>query len=345
MRRIALALMVLVFHVKHVEAQGTLNIALTQQFSFVGCSNVGNLTPCGFPLIGGLLYFYQAGSSIRQNSFSDTGLTQVNQWPLVLDGNGRVPMFYLANGNIRARLTDAQGVVQFDNASMVVLGPAPPPTTGGGGTVDPTAIMSTGDIKWRPQEDVLDGWVRLNGRTIGNAASGATERAADDAQPLYVYLWNNFTNTKCPVLGGRGPNAASDFAANKPLTVLDMRGRIEVGRDNMSGGAAGRILSSNIASTPDTVDTGGATGGEANHQLTIGEMPSHDHGGQTGTGIIKYKPNVGNITAGAGDFVETITPTDTSNITVPHLDISAAGGDQAHNNMQPFMLGTFYIKL
>src|SRR5215471_814201 len=104
-------------------AQGTLNIALQQQFSFTGCSTAANV--CGTPLIGGLLYFYQIGTvATRQDSFQDTGLSIANPWPLQLDANGRVPMFYLASGSIHARLTDAGGVVQFDYPSLLVIGPS-----------------------------------------------------------------------------------------------------------------------------------------------------------------------------------------------------------------------------
>src|SRR6516165_5628482 len=84
------------------KAQGTLNVALQQQFAFTGCSSAANV--CGTPLIGGLLYFYQVGTvATRQDSFQDTALSVVNPWPLVLDANGRIPMFYLADGSIHVR--------------------------------------------------------------------------------------------------------------------------------------------------------------------------------------------------------------------------------------------------
>src|SRR6516165_8371627 len=128
------------------KAQGTLNVALQQQFAFTGCSAAANVR--GTPLIGGLLYFYQVGTvATRQDSFQDTGLTIPNPWPLQLDANGRVPMFYLSSGSVHVRLTDAGGVVQFDYPSMLVIGPSG--GGGGGAAVDPTTIASTGDIKYR----------------------------------------------------------------------------------------------------------------------------------------------------------------------------------------------------
>jgi hypothetical protein len=78
-----------------VGAQGTLPIALTQQFGFTNCQTFTNAS--GTPLIGGLLYFFQAGTvATPQNSFQDTGLTILNPWPLPLNANGRIPPFFLA---------------------------------------------------------------------------------------------------------------------------------------------------------------------------------------------------------------------------------------------------------
>src|SRR5262249_807602 len=170
-------------------AQGTLPIALTQQFSFTNCATFTNA--CGTPLIGGLLYFYQAGTvATPQNSYQDTGLTILNPWPLVLDSNGRIPPFYLQNGSVHVRLTDATAVVQFDVASILVVGASgggSPPPVG----IDPTTIASTGDLKSRMDGLSITGWVKANGLTIGSATSGATGRANADTQALYVYLWTN----------------------------------------------------------------------------------------------------------------------------------------------------------
>src|SRR5499427_5139220 len=104
MKRLLLLTLALLFP-GLAQAQGTLPLALTQQFSFTNCQAFTNA--CGTPLIGGLLYFYQVGTvATQQDSFQDTGLTLKNPWPLVLDANGRIPNFYLANGSIHVRLTD-----------------------------------------------------------------------------------------------------------------------------------------------------------------------------------------------------------------------------------------------
>jgi len=211
---------------------GTLNIALTQQFT---------ATSPAQPMAGALLYFFQAGTvGTPQNSFQDFGLTIVNPNPLPADQFGRIPMFYLADGQIHVRLTDSSGVVVFDYPTMQVIGPSSGGGGGGGGSVDPTTVAATGDVKFRATSEVLSGWVKANAQTIGSPSSGATQRANADTQNLYVYLWNSYANTKCPVTGGRGANGLADFNANKTIGLPDWRGYALVGLDDMGNSAAGR---------------------------------------------------------------------------------------------------------
>ncbi len=327
-------------------AQGTLPLMLTQQFAFTACAGAGGV--CGTPLIGGLLYFYQIGTvATPQNSYQDTGLTIPNAWPLVLDSNGRVPVFYLASGSVHARLTDAAGVVQFD-VNTLVIGPSGG-GGGGGSSVDPTTVLSTGDIKFRVTGENLTGWVKANGLTIGSATSGATGRANADTQSLYTYLWTNCPDAHCPVLGGRGANAAADFSANKQITVFDLRARAPVGLDDMGATAAGRLLSSNVTSGGgDGPTTPQATGGEANHVLTVAELAAHNHtatdSGHTHT-IPTFQGGgtvMQNVTTASSQAVTNVlaTGTGTANITVANT-----GSGTAHNNMAPFMLGSWYLKL
>src|SRR3984885_8365158 len=228
-------------------AQGTIPLAMAQQLD----ANSQVLSGC-------LLNFFGAGHvATPQNAFADFGLTQPLPNPVRCDQTGRVPMFWLANGLIHIRLTDATGVVIIDT-TMQVLGPSTG-GGGGGGTVDPTTIASTGDVKFRPTSEVLTGWVILNGQTIGSATSGATQRANADTQNLFVYLWTNCTNAHCPVVGGRGGTALADFNANKQITVPDWRDSAPLGRDCMGSTCAGGLLSSNVTSGGgDGVDTPGA---------------------------------------------------------------------------------------
>ncbi|MCK1465713.1 hypothetical protein IVB34_47370 [Bradyrhizobium sp. 2] len=107
---------------------------------------------------------------------------------------------FLADGTIKVRLTDRNGVTQVVADNIQVVGPSG--GGGGGGTVDPTTILATGDVKVAYGTGILSGFVRANGRTIGSATSGATERANSDVQALFVYLWAADANLS--VSGGRG---------------------------------------------------------------------------------------------------------------------------------------------
>lgn len=305
----------------------------------------------GKPMAGGKLYFYEANTTLPQNAFQDTGLTLPLPNPVTLDGAGRIPEFYVDDGNIHVRLTNALGVVQLDAANTLVVGPSSSGGGSSGGSVDPTAIFQTGDELFVKISSPRPGWVRQNGNTIGNAGSGAEERANADTQALFTYLWTHFAqpsaNAKCPVVGGLGPSAAGDYAASKQITLPDMRGRSATGLDDMGALAAGVLLQSNITSVGDTVTTAGATGGEANHTLTQVELPAfdlpvtdpgHEHDlGVNGNDIFTTGgTHTGFFGTGAG--VE-------SNPSTTGITVNSGGGGLPHDNMAPFALGTWYVKL
>jgi hypothetical protein len=142
-----------------------------------------------------------------------------------------------------------------------------------------TAISSAGfAVPTGTMLDHLDtvaptGFVMASGRTIGNASSSGTERANADTSALFTLLWNAYSNSICPVSSGRGANAAADFAANKTITLPDLRGRVAAGKDDMGGSAAARMTSGN--GLDGTVL--GNSGGEQVHTLLTAEMPSHTH--------------------------------------------------------------------
>lgn len=75
--------------------------------------------------------------------------------------------------------------------------------------------------------------------------------------------------------------------------------------------------------------TRGQTGGEPTHKLTTPEMPSHSH---------KYV-NTPNSSGTFSDWV----PTTSMNQITDYRNTTSTGGDQPHNNMQPFVVTNFII--
>jgi hypothetical protein len=323
---------------------GTLpGIPLSQQFSAIGQ-----------PLAGCLLYIYAANTTTPQDSFLDQGLTIKNPWPLAGDNSGRVPMFYLADGSVHVRLTDSSGVVQFDYPSMLVIGPS----SGGGGTppsVDPTTIFQTGDVMWLDVDGVRAGWVRDNGKTISKLGGGGSERAADDCHALFLFLWQTYPDSICPVLGGRGGNAESDWGAPKQITLPDKRGYCPAGNTAM-----GNANSAGLASVPFFVGgptVAGSLGGEGTHLLSLGEAPlgqitfndaSHAHNFDTGThgtnlSSVSLVFNTGGSLIGVGGSA--VGDTMSIHASSTGVSITDHAGGHSHNNTGFIVIGSFFRKL
>lgn len=165
----------------------------------------------------------------------------------------------------------------------------------------------------------IDGWVRAHGGSIGSAASGATERANADTLALYVMLWENWS-ANITVDGGAGSTAEADFAANKKLTLPDLRGQVVAAKT--TAGTFGGDL--------------GASIGAEGHTLTEAELPviaAHQHSAPFST------TNFGVLSGG--------------DLSVPNEPTSGTteaaggfGGGGSHNNVQPTRLvGSIYLKL
>lgn len=244
---------------------GTIPLSMTQQLDIYGK-----------PLAGGQLYIMVAGTvSTPQDAFQDSALSIKMPYPMTLDAAGRVPQFFLADGTVKIRLQDKNGVVQLAADSVLVIGPS---AGGGGGavTVDPTALIQTGNMILRYGVGALSGYVRMNGLSIGSTTSGATERANPDCQNLFQYLW--LADTNLAVSGGRGANAAADWTANKNIALPDWRGYNVSALDDMGNAAAGRMQG--FFANPTVL---GAVGGIAYAQLAQANLPPHTHGDAGGT--------------------------------------------------------------
>lgn len=300
------------------------------------------------------LYVYQAGTvATPQNAYSDSGLTQPLPNPMICDAGGRLGQFFLADGTIKLRLTKSNGTQIFVGDNLLVVGPSGG-GGGGGGTVDPTTILATGDIKDVYGTGVLTGFVRANGRTIGSATSGATERANADTAALFSFLWGQDPNLV--VSGGRGASAAADFAANKTIALPDFRSRVRAALSDM-GNADSGLFGPTYCTTTTTL--GFVCGGQTS-TLTLAMLPTGITSSGTNTinvtstqSGIASNANINTILVNssgslwmAGNTISamplgTVTSTGSNSISVT----SNNTGGQPVRTVQPTMFVTTYIKL
>ena len=63
----------------------------------------------GDPLVSGLMYFYEPGTTTPQDTYSDAALTTANTNPVVLSADGRQPDIFF-DGSIKCVIKDADGV-------------------------------------------------------------------------------------------------------------------------------------------------------------------------------------------------------------------------------------------
>lgn len=337
LKRLTVAVAALFVLATSAFAAGTVpGFSLVPQFD-----KLGKIAP------GCKLFVIQAGTvSSPQNPYQDSGLTLLQPNPMTCDAAGRLPQWFVADGNIKLRLTDKNGVELFVQDNLLVIGASS--GGGGGGSVDPTTILATGDFKDVYGTGILTGFVRCNARTMGNASSGGTERANADTSALFVFLWNNDANLA--VSGGRGASAAADYAANKTITLPDCRGRGRAAMSDMGNTDSGRVSTTYFGCTGLVL---GCAGGSENTTLTLAQIPT----GITSTGT--FTGNQGNITTSNADTtlfsassgavvwsawnsgtVQTrITPTASGTVT------SNNTSGTAHRTVQPTILVTTYLKL
>lgn len=314
----------------------------------------------GRPYAGARAAFYEASTNTPISIYSDYGLGTEHPNPVRADAYGRFPAIFIDEDVefYRLRLTTSSGSVlplgeggSFDIPVLPVIGPTASTGGSGGGSevpVDANALIQTGDVIWVPKAGTRVGFVRMNGRTIGSASSGASERANADTEDLYAYAWEGFADTICAVTGGRGISAAADFAANKPIAILDMRASAPFGLDGMGNTALSAFTG--ITFTNGTATTAGAKAGSTTHTLTEAQLPSHVHAQTAQTPTLAYGTNNINqgSTAGATTVVTAVGSGASSATTTADAtpgDTASAGGGAAHNNMPPFILGTWYWRL
>lgn len=325
-------------------------------------SRIPQFSADGAPLVGAQAFFYDASTTTPQTTYSDSGLSQVSpvngSGAVVADANGRFPAVFLSPtpGTYRQRVLDADDVVLFDDDGISVPQDADfvPPEAG---DTDPTLLWATGDIKVRHGTGVVSGFVRGNGRTIGSASSGASERANADTSALFQYLWA--ADSTLTVSSGRGGTAAGDFAANKTIALPDYRSRTLAGLADM-GNTALTILSGNVVDNSETVSTLGATLGVGSVTLTAAQIAAHAHPATfAGSAMAAHshsihsrddsgQPSGSTVSDNNSSGLANGVTTDAASAGTPAGTVTVSnntGGDGAHPNAQPTALVTIYVKL
>jgi len=182
--------------------------------------------------------------------------------------------------------------------------------TGGGGSV---LDMPLGTVLPIATESIPEGWMLCDGREI----------SIEEYQGLYDLIGTTY---------GAGDSAfwAQVFYPATTFNIPDLRGRTIIGADDMGGESA-----NTIQGLPNVL---GKFGGEQNHVLTADEIPSQElmGSGQVlgGQGPASCCTGSGYVDASDGGVYWNLLP----------FVVNSNGGDQPHNNMQPYLALNYMIK-
>lgn len=157
-----------------------------------------------------------------------------------ISGSSAAPSAATLSDVIDACIGSTRGQILYRGASAwqaLAAGTAGHVLTSNGAGADPSwqatgaaVSIPTGAVEAFAMSAAPAGWLKCNGQTIGNAASGGTAWANAGASALFTILWDNFANAQLPIQDStgaastRGANAAADFAANKRMPLPDLRG-------------------------------------------------------------------------------------------------------------------------
>lgn len=237
---------------------------------------------------------------------------------LTTDGNGDLGFTFITSDNIADNGIQLASLQQGTPGELISWDASNNPTTVGGGTAN-YALISKGAGQLPIFQDLSTHPVIQNILSLlvpaGSIFYWATGVAPDGfiladgtakSRATYDRLFNVFGTTY-----GNGDGSTT-------FGIPDLRGRIIVSPDR----GANRVAANNAL---------GQSGGEEKHTLTVNEMPAHTHPlGVNGTNTI--------------NDIALVTGLAQRNFGAVTIFMNPTGGDQAHNNMQPYIVLNAIIK-
>lgn len=272
----------------------------------------------GVPMPGAQLFFYQTGTSTKQNTYADVDLGTVNPNPVLADANGRFPdIFLIPSTPYKVQLWTAPTPDDPTGTQVWSRDPLGPGST---------AISSSGAILCEvkafagPESFIPTQWYACDGRALSRVAYAS-------AFAILGTTW------------GAGDGVTT-------FQIPDFRGRSLFGADNMGGAAANRLTSgiSGIGGTQV-----GAVGGDEHAQAdtitstSVVSDPGHQHTNSArpaGSGV-----SAGGVGAWAGTDTANIPPVSpaTTGITVATTSLSSLQGQS--QNLPPAAVVNWIIFL
>lgn len=195
--------------------------------------------------------------------------------------------------------------------------------------------FTTGDAKLTYKTSADTGWVIFNDGTLGDSSSGGTTRANADTSALFTLLYG--LPVGLTVSGGRGANAAADFAAHKTITLPKTLGRalaVYGAGSGLTSRALGDLFSSAETITLLTANLPPYTpvGTVASSSAVTGGNAGLINGSNSGSGF---------SSGGVFPASTSITVTTTSTFT----GTAQGGVSTAFTNMQPTAFINVMVKL
>ena len=132
------------------------------------------------------------------------------------------------------------------------------------------------------------------------------------------------------------------------FNVIDKRGRVSAGKDDMGGTSANRLTNQSGGLNGDTL---GATGGSETHTLTTAELAVHSHSITDVQHTHGITPTNGLVQGQAGSFDPTTgTHGAPANLSINNAftgitGTNNAGSGNAHNNVQPTIIVNYILRV